>query len=154
MFSNDPSFFVNVCNFINSLLCNNVDVVLIPFGNGGSKLAEDFNSDTIFYDKIINEIYKMNSNKVYNISIMSIEGIKPSDVLLKLRDVDFMICNRFHSLVFADILGIPLIALVYDTKMSEYLKERKVSSLVKAYKVSEINWNEVLSLILKSSFFM
>ena len=49
----------------------------------------------------------------------------PQEILGIFRFFDLFIGTRFHSTIFSMIMRVPTVALIYDTKTVELLKERR-----------------------------
>lgn len=91
-------------------LKDNLTIVLLPAKFGIT------DSDELFHKLVEQEIKKINSNiNVVNLGINSIY-----EFIGVLRKSRFHYGMRLHSLILADILGIPNVAIAYQNKIKQY----------------------------------
>lgn len=53
----------------------------------------------------------------------------PASILSVFRSLDVAVCMRFHSLLFAERAGIPMIPIAYASKCSTWLTSRGMRSV-------------------------
>lgn len=117
-----------VAKFLDMISQDGFCPIFIPFGHGSFK-DRFFDDDYIIY----NELAKAMSHNLY-----AVHGeYKPSEILGLFRELKISLCMRFHSIVFAYMMGIPTIALVYDTKVKEFTETHRWP--VKALDLNELS---------------
>lgn len=116
-----------------------VDIHLLPmhtFHIGGD--------DRVFNRRLANNI----SNFVEDTELKSLvcfarEPISPLEILQSMYHAEFNICMRFHSVIFAETLGVPYLAIDYTAggKIKAFLHERgKIERLVSLHDVAAGKW--------------
>jgi polysaccharide pyruvyl transferase WcaK-like protein len=90
-----------------------IEVVLIPFGYGSIP--------TRFFDNDITVLERLKEKSKRNLKLIDVE-IKPSEMLTLFGLFDIVIGMRFHSIIFASIMKVPVVSLIYDVKIEEFLK--------------------------------
>ncbi len=93
----------------------NIVIIPIPF---------DLNSDKDILKSIM---HHFPDDRVENRCIESMQF--PADVLSLMDEVDFFIGMRLHSIITANILKKPSIALVYDKKVESFAKNFDIDSI-------------------------
>ncbi|MCX8205271.1 MAG: polysaccharide pyruvyl transferase family protein [Candidatus Nezhaarchaeota archaeon] len=102
--------------FLNWLIESyDVKVVFIPFGYG-SVHGRFFDDDLIIAEELKRTIKQHSKFKVLR------EERKPQDILGLFRFFNLFVGMRFHSIIFSIMMGIPTIAIIYDTKTAELMK--------------------------------
>jgi polysaccharide pyruvyl transferase WcaK-like protein len=94
-----------------------VDVVFIPFGYG-----HDVGR---FWDDDIRIARQLRARLTQKARFQIIEGEYHPEAILGLFQLfDAFLGVRFHSIVFAEVVGVPTVALVYDTKVEAFVAQR------------------------------
>ncbi|BEP28270.1 polysaccharide pyruvyl transferase CsaB [Helicovermis profundi] len=124
----------NIKDFIDKIL-KNYNILFIPFY---------FNQDIKIIDFLIdNKIIDL-ANK--NIKIIDKE-LNFKKVLNIMKDVDMLVGERLHSLIFASILNVPFIGMSYDPKIDYFLEDIGLKSIFNINDFnSEILINEVANI--------
>ncbi|MBT0159182.1 hypothetical protein G4O51_04275 [Candidatus Bathyarchaeota archaeon A05DMB-2] len=92
-------------------------LIFIPFGLGS--IGQRFWDD----DRTIGREIRQGMKHKESFIIIEKE-YKPEDVLGLFRLFDLFIGMRYHSIVFSEIMGVPHVAIVYDTKVEEFIGDR------------------------------
>ncbi len=105
----EDRFIETMISFIEYLINNEYEVVLLPFQKGND-------------DKVLSKIkYRIN-----NPSLIYLESLNFQDIILHISSGEVFIGMRLHGLIFSSLLKKPFIALSYDPKVeifSEKLKQ-------------------------------
>lgn len=126
----DREFIDNLCDLSDRLVReNDLNIVFIPFHHG-----EDI--------KILEEIGAKTGEGVYYLH----DQYKISELLSIIGNIDLLVGERLHSLIFSSAMKIPIIALSYDPKINNYLGyiSEKVFS-----DIDEINFEKLYEEILE-----
>ncbi|TCO73146.1 polysaccharide pyruvyl transferase CsaB [Marinisporobacter balticus] len=109
----NDEFLSNICKTADKLIeHSNVDVVFIPFHFG-----EDI--------KILEEIaHKMEQKAFFIKNKYDIE-----EMLGIVGNLDLLVGVRLHSLIFAAIMNVPIIAISYDPKIDSFMKSLQLKTL-------------------------
>ena len=107
-----------VSEVLDWLIEHGAEVVFIPFGYG-SISGRFFDNDLIVASELKNRM-----SYGYKLKVIDVE-YKPREILGLFKFLDLFIGMRHHSIMFSIIMGVPTIALIYDTKTVELLKGRK-----------------------------
>jgi len=93
-----------------------IKVLYIPFGYGST--PERFFDNDI---RIGHLVAKYIPDHVVNNQFHILENeLKPSTILGLFKFFKAVICTRYHALVFAYMCRIPVFAIAYDTKITEF----------------------------------
>lgn len=112
-----------------------VEIVFVPFGYGSSPDR--------FFDNDITIAKSLKDKVGENFKIIERE-LKPQEMLTFFRLFDMFIGMRFHSIVFAKKMNIPMIVLIYDIKVEEFLKTIENSNILLNISIDEINSEKTL----------
>jgi len=107
-----------VSNSLDWLIARGAEVVFVPFGYGSTP-KRFFDNDLIIAGELKKCMKNRDSFKVID------NEYRPQEILGIFRFFDLFIGMRFHSIVFSMIMRVPTVALIYDTKTVELLKERR-----------------------------
>jgi polysaccharide pyruvyl transferase WcaK-like protein len=103
-------------------------------------------------DRVFNRhLSKLITQHIPAINIPSISiaksPVSPLEILQSMYHAKFNVCMRFHSVLFADTLGVPYIAIDYTSggKIKAFLEERgKLNKLISLNDIVEGRWQERL----------
>jgi len=107
-----------------------VKIVFTPFGYGSSPNR--------FFDNDITIAKSLKKSLGGNLIIIE-EELKPQEMLTIFNFFDLFIGMRLHSIIFAGMMDIPTIALVYDVKVEEFLEKDEHHRILLRINVTEIN---------------
>jgi MoaA/NifB/PqqE/SkfB family radical SAM enzyme/polysaccharide pyruvyl transferase WcaK-like protein len=82
------------------------------------------------------------------------EPTSPLEILQTMYDSKINICMRFHSVLFAETLGVPFLAIDYTQggKIKAFLEDRnKVSRLISLEDIASGNWHDIIYQLFFSS---
>jgi len=104
-----PAFTEKWAEVINNLVDKyDTDIVLIP---------TMFPKDKEISQKIYETAAPRERIAIYD------EGMDPFGAITKIRDLEFLISMRLHPVILASVAGTAFLALNYDFKVREYLKQ-------------------------------
>ncbi|MEM2288259.1 MAG: polysaccharide pyruvyl transferase family protein [Sulfolobales archaeon] len=105
-----------VAKFLDLILQDGFCPIFIPFGYGSFK-GRFFDDDYIIYNEVVNAM----THRLH-----ALRGeYRPSEILSLFREFKVFIGMRFHSIMFAYMMNVPTIALVYDTKVKDFVEAYK-----------------------------
>ena len=105
---------INITNratseFLDWLTVHGANVIFVPFGYGST--PERFFDNDLIVAKELRENMK-NANRL---SVIDVE-YKPEEILSVFRFFDILIGMRSHPIIFSIMMGVPTIAIIYDSK--------------------------------------
>jgi len=120
-----PSVRDNIVKVMASFLdwlieSHNAEVLFVPFGYGSIR-GRFFDDDLIIAEELERSMKQSSKLKVLK------EERKPQDILSIFRFFNLFIGMRFHSIIFSTMMKVPTIAIIYDTKTVEHLKDKERS---------------------------
>lgn len=107
---------------------NNWDIVLIPF-----QYSEDY------------PLLRKIKEKIPSVKIINNEYL-PEEILGIIKNMNFIIGMRLHSLIFSSLMNVPHLGIIYDNKVKEFLEEVEQKGL----EISEITAEKIYELIKES----
>lgn len=121
-------FKETIAAFVDYLIDRNFKVIFMPFQPDHDK-------------EILDETINLVKNKD---RIKTIEGYSPRETIGIIKKADMVIGMRLHSLIFATITGTPLIGLIYDTKVKNFLNI--VNQLNNAIYIQDIELSKLVDI--------
>jgi len=95
-------------------------------------------NDNIFHKEII-KVIKSDKIKLHNLR-------KPQEFINTLSTMDFHIGMRLHSIIFADLFGIPNIGIEYAPKVRYYIKKTEILSEKRIFNIGdELNPADIIT---------
>jgi len=107
------------------------EIIFVPFGFGS--ICGRFFDDDLIVAKELKRLMKQSSK----LKVLE-EEHRPQDILGVFRFFNLFIGMRFHSIIFSMMMKVPTIAITYDTKMVELLKDKERSCCF-SIAVNELN---------------
>ena len=112
------NMYKNIAESMMNLQDKGFKVYVLPFH------TESYDNDW----EIINEL-KSKMKKGYGFEVLNKKSkMTPSEVLGLIKQMDFLIGMRLHSLIFSAICKVPMITYCYDTKIRGFMKMIKMSN--------------------------
>ena len=94
--------------------------------------------------QLAKNILDVSNSKQINQSVsFAREPVSPFEIIQSMYHAEFNICMRFHSVLFAETLGVPYIAIDYTGggKIKAFLEEReKLDRLISLKDIASGNW--------------
>ena len=125
-----------VSKVLDWLIEHGAEVVFIPFGYG-SMLGRFFDNDLIVANELKNRMSHGCKLKIIDVEY------KPQEILGLFKFLDLFIGMRYHSIIFSIIMGVPTIALIYDTKTVELLKGKRWHHHCTSILINELDANKL-----------
>lgn len=111
--------------------------------------------DRIFNRKIVKDLLVVAENENTNCEVSyAREIVSPLEILRSMWQAKFNVCMRFHSVLFAQTLGVPYIAIDYTSggKIEAYLRDKDaMNRLLTLEEVAQGKWQKKLDECLEGS---
>ncbi|MGK7952769.1 MAG: polysaccharide pyruvyl transferase family protein [Xenococcaceae cyanobacterium] len=124
-----------------------LDVHLLPmhsFNIGGD--------DRVFNRHLAKQIKSLDEEQEFNLSVdFAREPISPLEIIQSMYHAEFNICMRFHSVLFAETLDVPYVAIDYTGggKIKAFLESKgKLDRLISLQDIAKGKWKEQIARLL------
>ena len=115
----ETRYINNIAHAIESFLeKHDVSIIFVPF-----QIYDDSNDDAEIASRIIEKISK--KDKCYSISRV----YNPSEIAGIVARADLVLGMRYHSIIFAALTNVPVVALSYDPKVTNLMKDLAIDEL-------------------------
>jgi len=110
--------------------------------------------DRVLNRHLAKNILDLSNSKQINQSVsFAREPVSPLEIIQSMYHAEFNICMRFHSVLFAETLGVPYIAIDYTGggKIKAFLEERgKLDHIISLKDIASGNWKYQVQNILSN----